>query len=128
MVCETFTILRRIRTFNKLHIVFLFNKQKDMNTWLHSNLKPLSETIYEYYNYQGSDKESDFIQELHLKIQNCLKSRDIKKKINGLQHLLFLDLIGYDTTWSDFEVLEIMEQDNISTKFVSYTVASQIWK
>lgn len=99
-----------------------------MNTWLHSNLKPLSETIYEYYNYQGSDKESDFIQELHLKIQNCLKSRDIKKKINGLQHLLFLDLIGYDTTWSDFEVLEIMEQDNISTKFVSYTVASQIWK
>lgn len=87
----------------------------------------LSDIVDQYTAVRFTDKEKDYIQGLIQQIQKELSSNKKNAKVDCVRQLFYLNLIGSDTSWADFYVLEVMANFEFSAKYISYLTASQIW-
>ena len=60
-------------------------------------------------------------------MQKECANASIDEKSDIVQQVIFLNLIGYDVSWADFTVLEVMSSESYSAKRIAYTAASQMW-
>ncbi|EAX97288.1 Adaptin N terminal region family protein [Trichomonas vaginalis G3] len=88
----------------------------------------LAERSQEYYRAVFEGKQTEYITEMLQKIQAELRSQSTLAKIESIPQLIFINFLGYDTSWADFDLLDVMSIENsFSTKRVSYTAASAMW-
>ncbi|KAL6939431.1 hypothetical protein ACO0RG_003268 [Hanseniaspora osmophila] len=63
-------------------------------------------------------------------VQECkeeVKSTDMTKKSNAILKLSYLEMYGFDISWSSFYVLEVMSSNNFQQKRVGYLAAQQVF-
>ena len=87
----------------------------------------LFDVIQTYVTSKVEGTNEEFIAELLSKIQEESKSSNMDEKSHLVQQAIFVNILGYDTTWADFMVLDVMSSDNYSSKRICYTAASQMW-
>lgn len=88
----------------------------------------LAERSQEYYRAVSEGKESEYITGMLAEIQAELRSQSTIAKIESIPQLIFINFLGYDTTWADFDLLDVMSVENsYSAKRVSYTAAEAMW-
>jgi len=69
--------------------------------------------------------ESQYIQSCIQEIKEEIKSTDPQKKLQAIQKLCYLQMLGYDMGWAAFHVIEVMSQPKFTSKRVGYLAASQ---
>lgn len=89
--------------------------------------RTLSDLIRNYLNAKLNGTEPQYINEIISKLQEEARTFTNEENINTVQQLIFINLIGYDTTWADFTVFEVMSLEDYSAKRVAYTTAAQMW-
>jgi len=89
--------------------------------------RSLYDLISDYVSSQIEGKQESFIAEVLSQMQEEMKTVTIEDKSLLVQQVIFLNILGYDTTWADFMVLDVMSLDNYSSKRICYTSASQMW-
>lgn len=87
----------------------------------------ISDVIDEYTDIRNTDKENDYLQSVVQKIQNILSNGKTPAKLDCIQILFFLNLIGLDTSWAHFYILEVMASNDYSSKCISYLAATLTW-
>lgn len=91
----------------------------------------LSRTLFDvirgYLNNKANNTEEKYVSDLMESMQGSLKTATIDEKADLIQQLIFINLVGYDVSWADFTVLEVMSSDSYSNKRVAYTAATQMW-
>ena len=87
----------------------------------------ISDIVDEYTTVQNTDKENEYLQSVIQKIQNILSNGKKDAKLDCIQQLFFLNLIGLDTSWAHFYILEVMASNDFSSKCISYLAATLMW-
>jgi len=91
----------------------------------------MSRTLYDvirgYLSNKAQNNEEKYISELMGNMQKEITSYTIEEKSDIIQQLVFINLVGYDVSWADFTVLEVMSSDTFSCKKIAYTAATQMW-
>lgn len=91
----------------------------------------LSRTLFDvirgYLNNKVNGTEEKFVSEQMDEMQKEMASATLDEKSDIVQQVVFLNLIGYDVSWANFMVLEVMSSENYSAKRIAYTAASQMW-
>lgn len=90
-------------------------------------VRTLADVIRQYLNARVSNTEQDYIADLLAKMQEEIRTNKPDENTYDVQQLIFLNLVGYDTTWADFVVLDVMSVNDFSAKRIAYTAASQMW-
>ncbi|KAH0789014.1 Adaptin N terminal region family protein [Histomonas meleagridis] len=89
--------------------------------------RTLEDVIKGYLTARAKNEEAKFVGDLVEKMQEEMKTGKPENKIDIVQQVIFLNLRGFDTTWADFCVLEVMSLDSFSAKRIAYTAAAQMW-
>ena len=87
----------------------------------------LNDLIKGYLNARMQGTEEQYMNGIISKIQEESRTLSNDENVITVQMLIFVNLIGYDTTWADFTVLEVMTLEDYSAKRIAYTAASQMW-
>ena len=89
-----------------------------------SNLQDL---IRGYLNARSHGNEMEYINNAISKLQEEVGHNSNEQNVVVVQKLIFLNLMGFDTSWGNFTVLEVMTLEDYSAKRVAYTAAAQMW-
>lgn len=89
--------------------------------------RSMPDIVRQYLNINSPGQERKFISDLMAKMQQEFRTQHTENVIDNIQQLIFLNLIGYDTSWAEFYTLEVMSLHNYSAKKIAYTFASQLW-
>lgn len=54
-----------------------------------------------------------------------INSANIRTKANAVSKLTYLEMYGYDMSWCNFQILEVMSNDKLQNKRIGYLAASQ---
>lgn len=92
------------------------------------NYTTTAQTIERYVKL-SRDKvaQQHYIGDVLTELQSDMHGDDNDAKTEAVAKLIFLSGLGYDCTWADFKVLEVLSFDLFSSKRIAYTAASQIW-
>ena len=83
--------------------------------------KSISDVIRGYINAINSGTTQTYINEVCARIREESRKNSEEENIGIVQQLIFLNLVGCDTTWADFIVLGVMSLDDFSAKRLAYT-------
>lgn len=87
----------------------------------------LQETAKAYLKAIGDGTQDEKMAEILTKVQEQFKSFRSTPKMDAAQEVIFIGMNGYDTVWSDFNILDVMSIDNYSAKRIAYTAAELNW-
>lgn len=87
----------------------------------------LQDLIRGYLNARSHGTDMEYINNVISKLQEECGRNSNEQNVTVVQKLIFLNLIGFDTTWGNFTVLEVMTLDDYSAKRIAYTAAAQMW-
>ena len=87
----------------------------------------LGETARIYSRAVQNGTQDEAMQGILAKVQDEFRSFRQNPKMDATQEIIFIGMNGYDTVWSDFNVLDVMSIDNYSAKRVAYTSAELNW-
>ncbi|KAL4070486.1 adaptin N terminal region-domain-containing protein [Scleroderma citrinum] len=73
----------------------------------------------------NKNDEAKFIAQAIDEIRKEIKSKDMELKAGAVMKLTYLDMLGYDTSWASFHVIEVMSSPKIHLKTVGYLAAGQ---
>ncbi|CAF4069496.1 unnamed protein product [Rotaria sp. Silwood2] len=71
------------------------------------------------------DNEAKYINEAIDEIKQELKQDNIAIKANAVNKLTYLQMLGYDISWSSFNIIEVMSSNKFTFKRIGYLAASQ---
>ncbi|UJR37094.1 hypothetical protein I4U23_029798 [Adineta vaga] len=71
------------------------------------------------------DNESKYINEAIDEIKQELKQDNMSAKANAVNKLTYLQMLGYDISWSAFNIIEVMSSNKFTFKRIGYLAASQ---
>ncbi|UJR09107.1 hypothetical protein I4U23_013354 [Adineta vaga] len=71
------------------------------------------------------DNEAKYINEAIDEIKQELKQDNIAVKANAVNKLTYLQMLGYDISWSAFNIIEVMSSNKFTFKRIGYLAASQ---
>ncbi|CAF1176469.1 unnamed protein product [Rotaria sordida] len=71
------------------------------------------------------DNEAKYINEAMDEIKQELKQDNIAVKANAVNKLIYLQMLGYDISWSAFNIIEVMSSNRFTFKRIGYLAASQ---
>ncbi|CAF0909312.1 unnamed protein product [Adineta ricciae] len=71
------------------------------------------------------DNEAKYINEAIDEIKQELKQDNIAVKANAVNKLTYLQMLGYDISWSAFNIIEVMSSNKFTFKRTGYLAASQ---
>ncbi|CAF4362238.1 unnamed protein product, partial [Adineta steineri] len=66
-----------------------------------------------------------YINEAIDEIKQELKQDNISMKANAVNKLTYLQMLGYDISWSAFNIIEVMSSNKFTFKRIGYLAASQ---
>lgn len=89
--------------------------------------RSLADAVRDYIASTLNNTTDQFIAELTAEIQEFHKVLKDEDKGSLVQQIIFLNLLGYDTTWADFMILEVMSTSDYSLKRLCYTAAGFLW-
>ncbi|TIB29963.1 hypothetical protein E3P84_03514 [Wallemia ichthyophaga] len=72
----------------------------------------------------NKDDEDKFIQSTLQEIKNEIKSADIETKSVAVLKLSYLEMLGYDISWSAFPIIETASSSKLHLKSIGYLAAS----
>ena len=87
----------------------------------------LAETIRGYLRSQATGTTTQYVNDIIARAKEESKKNSNEENIVLIPQLIFLNILGYDTTWADFTVLEVMALDEYSSKHIAYIAAAQMW-
>ncbi|TPP62543.1 putative vesicle coat complex ap-3 delta subunit [Fasciola gigantica] len=87
---------------------------------LDKNLQDLVRGIRNHRN-----DEAKYINECVDEIRNELKQGSFTCKANAISKLIYLQMLGYDMSWSMFNIVEVMSCPKFTLKRIGYLAASQ---
>jgi AP-3 complex subunit delta-1 len=61
------------------------------------------------------------------KIKSELRKNDTTIKVNAVAKLTYLKMLGYDTSWAAFHIIEVMSAQRFKFKRVGYLAATQVF-
>ncbi|CCA68714.1 related to Adapter-related protein complex 3 delta 1 subunit [Serendipita indica DSM 11827] len=73
----------------------------------------------------NKNDESKFIAQAIEEIRREVRSKDMELKAAAILKMTFLDMLGYDLSWADFNIIEVMSSTKYHLKTVGYLAASQ---
>jgi len=89
---------------------------------------PTINTVKTYYESLVSGRQDEAMNEIMSNIRVELKEDSLNSKVDLIPQLLFLNMMGYDTVWADFYLMEVMSIENsYFSKRISYIAASLLW-
>jgi len=71
------------------------------------------------------DNEAKYINEAIDEIKQELKQDNMAVKANAVNKLTYLQMLGYDISWSAFNIIEVMSSNKFTFKRIGYLAASQ---
>ncbi|CAF1088166.1 unnamed protein product [Rotaria sp. Silwood1] len=71
------------------------------------------------------DNEAKYINEAIDEIKQELKQDNMAIKANAVNKLTYLQMLGYDISWSSFNIIEVMSSNKFTFKRIGYLAASQ---
>jgi hypothetical protein len=89
--------------------------------------RTLSDIVRVYSALRATSNESEYIQNIYRDVQKLAASNRVDDNVNLVQQLVFFDLIGFDTSWANFMVVEVMALEDFSAKRIAYTAAAILW-
>ena len=88
----------------------------------------LADCVQEYYKSISEGTSDTVINDLLTKIQKDLRQNQTSSKIESIPPLIFFNFLGRDTSWADFDLLDVMSVENsFSAKRISYNAAEIMW-
>lgn len=87
----------------------------------------LNDLIRNYLNAKANGTEEQYMVNIISSIQEEARTYTNEENANTVQQMVFINMLGYDTTWGDFTVLEVMTLEDYSAKRIAYTAAAQMW-
>ncbi|CCD25489.1 Apl5p NDAI_0F01700 [Naumovozyma dairenensis CBS 421] len=76
-------------------------------------------------NNETPEKLHQFLSEVLTECRNEANSPDMTLKTNAILKLTYLEMYGFDMSWCNFHVLEVMSSNKLQQKRVGYLAASQ---
>eukprot|EP01130_Rhizamoeba_saxonica_P006418 TRINITY_DN255_c0_g1_i2.p1 TRINITY_DN255_c0_g1~~TRINITY_DN255_c0_g1_i2.p1 ORF type:complete len:913 (-),score=207.25 TRINITY_DN255_c0_g1_i2:39-2777(-) len=73
----------------------------------------------------ASESESAYISGAMKEIKDEIKSKDFDVKSMAIKKLIYLHMLGYDMSWADFNIVEVMSQSKFTNKRIAYLAANQ---
>jgi hypothetical protein len=89
--------------------------------------RSLSDIIRIYLALQKDSNPSDYVIAVFQDCQRLASSNRVEDNVSIVQQLIFFDLLGFDTSWANFMVVEVMALEDFSSKRIAYTAAAQFW-
>ncbi|KAG8757361.1 AP-3 complex subunit delta [Serendipita sp. 396] len=69
--------------------------------------------------------ERKFIQQAIEEIRKEVRGKDMELKAGAILKMTFLDMLGHDLTWANFNIIEVMSSQKYHLKTIGYLAASQ---
>lgn len=76
-------------------------------------------------NNQTPEKLQHFLEQALGECREEANSPDLNMKTNAVLKLTYLEMYGFDMSWANFHILEVMSSNKIQQKRVGYLAASQ---
>ncbi|CDO94976.1 unnamed protein product [Kluyveromyces dobzhanskii CBS 2104] len=76
-------------------------------------------------NNETPEQLQDFLNNELAECREEVKSPDFNMKTNAVLKLTYLEMYGFDMSWANFHILEVMSSNNFQQKRVGYLAASQ---
>jgi AP-3 complex subunit delta-1 len=73
----------------------------------------------------NKENESKYISQCIEEIKEELRQENISVKANAVSKLTYLEMLGYDISWSAFNIIEVMSSTKFTYKRIGYLAASQ---
>ncbi|XP_075676809.1 adaptor-related protein complex 3, delta 1 subunit-like garnet isoform X2 [Dermatophagoides pteronyssinus] len=73
----------------------------------------------------NKENETKYIQQCIEEIKEELRNDSLFVKANAISKLTYLQMLGYDISWSAFNIIEVMSSTKFSHKRIGYLAASQ---
>lgn len=92
--------------------------------------KSLSDLIKGIRSHSKESPESlgAFLEAAVLECKDELSTTDLETKATAVLKLAYLEMFGYDMSWCNFQILEIMSSSNFQQKRIGYLAAVQSFK
>lgn len=87
----------------------------------------LIDTVRGYFVARRDGKADQYFAKRAELMKSGLQSDDVNEISECVRESIFFDLIGYDTSFSHFGILEAMSRNDFSSKLVAYTASTQMW-
>ncbi|ODV78438.1 Adaptor protein complex AP-3 delta subunit [Suhomyces tanzawaensis NRRL Y-17324] len=71
---------------------------------------------------------SAYLNSVILECKNELQTTDIETKASAILKLTYLEMYGFDMSWSNFQILEVMSSNKFQQKRIGYLAAIQSFK
>ncbi|XP_043205811.1 AP-3 complex subunit delta-1-like isoform X2 [Amphibalanus amphitrite] len=73
----------------------------------------------------NKDNEAKYIAQCIEEIKQELRQDNMAVKVNAVQKLTYIQMLGYDISWASFNIVEVMSSPKFTYKRVGYLAASQ---
>ena len=92
--------------------------------------KSLSDLIREIRSHSKISAESlqEFLESAIVECKNELMSMDLETKATAILKLAYLEMYGFDMSWCNFQILEVMSSNSFQQKRIGYLAAMQSFK
>lgn len=92
--------------------------------------KSLSDLIREIRSHSKISAESlqGFLESAIIECKNELMSMDLETKATAILKLAYLEMYGFDMSWCNFQILEVMSSNSFQQKRIGYLAAMQSFK
>ncbi|AGO13081.1 AaceriAFL076Wp [[Ashbya] aceris (nom. inval.)] len=87
--------------------------------------KSLKDLIKGIRSQQSPEQLQDFLTKVLSECREEVKHADFNLKTNAVLKLTYLEMYGFDMSWANFHVLEVMSSTRFQQKRVGYLAASQ---
>lgn len=89
--------------------------------------RTLIQCFQDYYNARMNGEETVFVQGVFSDLQFFMKNGTDEDKAIMIPQIILLNILGYDTSFADFMILDVMSSEDYSLKRICYTAAGFIW-
>jgi hypothetical protein len=87
----------------------------------------MSDIIRIYLALRESSDGSEYTTAIFQDIQRLASNNRVEENAPIVQQLIFFDLLGFDTSWANFTIVEVMALEDFSAKRIAYTAAALFW-
>ena len=87
--------------------------------------KSLADMVKGIRTAKSSDNLGKYVSDIMSEIKKELRSSDGATKTIAVSKLTYLNMMGYDTTWAAFSIVEVMSHSRFAFKRKGYLAAAQ---
>lgn len=86
------------------------------------------DALAEVFDAMYSDREREVMEDFVGRVQIMFASDSIEWRLIAARQVIFVNMIGYQSSWAEFPLLEVISSEDFTAKRAAYVAASQIWQ